>query len=211
MSIENNARDCDSVQTELVRLACDESIRPSEALETHLTMCPACRESLDASRDFVSSLREALEPDTLSSELTRRIRAEVAHARARRSRVRLWTLRTAAGLAAAAAIALVVVPRIGESDAPVGQWDLSEQEAATIVQAYAMLPWEGPEDLVSSLETEVREVAQTIEGGQSYEGYLPWGPEDDWDLPVGEVDSSARPEPRATTVAGLRPVSSGRA
>ena len=193
MSAEDREIICVEHRDELLRLTCGDITEPSAALQAHLEACPACHDSAAASRELVRSLQAALKPEPLPDELVARIRAQLdsKSAPARTS----WTvpLRMAGMVAVAAVLAALIVPWGVRSSSPPTTGggatgvSLSEDDASTIVAAVALLRWDSPEYSVEALEEKIADIAQTVERDTGAKTLLPWGRDDDWDVPVDDA------------------------
>lgn len=188
MNAEQQQNACGRHQMELVRVMWEQGAEPSAALRAHLASCPLCREELDAARELAAPLRAALRPEALREGLEAEIRARVV---ARSTNQGLpWALRVGTAAVAAALLLAVLVPhsRPTRSTAEV---TLSADDAAVIASTYTLLNWESPlEDSVEYLSTRIKDATQRVERQSGAPSTLPWGPEDDWDLPVGDEETS---------------------
>lgn len=180
MNTERQDRSCSRRRADLVRLACDRRAEPPADLRAHLSTCSECREKLEIERELATALREALRPEPLSRRFRQRINAELCSPRRSRVATLRWTVRLSLAAAAAAALALILRP-LGEAPAGPAQTD-----PLVIAEARWRQRWNSPEDSVRYLERRMDNVAQSLERDPGGESCLPWGPEDDWDMPVGE-------------------------
>jgi len=144
--------------------------------------------------ELVAALGAALRPTPLPPAVVRRIQTDFDHRcrGARRSRLpalRVASLATAAGIIVAL---LAPQPPMWSADrlAPVA---LTSNEAAQIVAAFSTLNWDSPAasalDLVDDSLDELGRVLRREDDGATL---LPWGSEDDWDLPVAVEEDSSR-------------------
>jgi len=190
---------CVGQRDELTRLMC-EAAEPSRALRAHLAACGACRETLAANRKLADALRTALQPEPLPAALAARIRgamdkrackAEACEAELRTTGARtwVWPWRIATGAAAAALAAAVLVPALLPK-APqtggrrAGDVALTGDEAAVAATCWGLTAWDGPmEDAVQYIAGRVNDVTRTVARDPAGERLLPWGAEDDWDVP----------------------------
>jgi predicted anti-sigma-YlaC factor YlaD len=184
MTPEPPRQDCESFQPELTRLACGDAAEPTPALRTHLENCPACRSALTAARRLVSDLRVALQPAelpaTVLTSIERRLRALPAHGR----RTRYLALLVPCAVAASVALALLVSSR------PHGPAQRPTTAGTQTARQTEDSAWDSPAGY--ALDTLKSGSADTSAGwGTSGDAWtlLPWGTEDDWDVPPGSVES----------------------
>jgi anti-sigma factor RsiW len=194
MNTESHGQDCAAHAGEMAHLTCDPDAGPSADLREHLELCSACTDRLESAQDLMQALTVALAPEPLPGELTRRIRRELDDSRTPPRFFWLSPGRIGAAAAAAIVLAALLLPRGGSGPSGAGSGDaqtvkLSARDAAEIVHALALVPWEGTLDYsVGVLEEGVGDMADTIEGRSEARRYIPWGPEDDWDMPeAGET------------------------
>lgn len=121
------ATQCNDVDT-LLPTYLDGELAPHDQLsfEHHLADCAACRDQVRAEGDYLHSVRARLAPPAAPPDLERRIRRALAEedrrtAHARRRLSWSWALPGAAGLAAAAALALFVTGELSRQAAPVAE------------------------------------------------------------------------------------------
>jgi predicted anti-sigma-YlaC factor YlaD len=203
MSAEQLSETCARHRDELLRMMCDEAAEPSAALQTHLVLCDACRTALAASGELAAALRHALRPEPLSDDalpnFRRRLMAESFRARL----IRPGLLAVACTAVAAGLLAALMLPwpgrpsaaRMSNSSAQ-DTISLSDDDAATIMAAFACVGWEGPtETSVGLLAEQVSDMAQAVGRETGAKTGLPWGPDDDWDLPA---NGSGAVGPQAT-------------
>ncbi len=184
----NNA--CDSLGHELVRLMCADAAEPAPELRAHLAECAACRELLASSRDLVGALRVALKPEPLPSRLATRIKAELDERTSPGRSTWLVRLSLVGTAAAACLLAALLGPSATIPPTAPMVMELSSADAVAIVDAYAALQWEGTVAYsVEALSERIEDVSQTLTPGAEARSGLPWGPEDDWDVPVGEDET----------------------
>jgi hypothetical protein len=201
MNTDNPPIICAAYHDELLRLACGDITEPSDALKTHLEACPACRDSGAASRELVQGLQAALEPEALPDELVARIQARL-DAAATPTRT-IWTgrLRLVCTVAAAAVLTALLVPWGLRTYSPATTGteattiSLSADDASTIVAAITLLNWDSPEYSVEALEEKIEDIAQTVERDSRARMLLPWGREDDWDVPADDAGRTGLPSP----------------
>ncbi len=202
--------DCDDVRDELLRLTCGETGDPSAALSFHLENCTTCREVLDGSREMVDALRMALQPEPLPERLEADIRTRLDGQTVERHAA--WPLRLCAiGTAAAACLLIGLVihnnaTRQAEpSPASVPQFELSGDDAAAIVAACSLLGWDSPVEYSTGVLSErVEDMTRTVTRDPAGRTILPWGPEEDWDLPAGDRGSSAIRSPALCLMMDVR-------
>ena len=196
------------MRTDLSRAVCDPA-ETSAKLRSHLEMCAACREELRSGRELVGTLREALRPEPLSDSLTSRIRARLDSQTGTTQRLRLQPLRLVGAAAAACLLATTLGPwgasrytatPSGELWAEAG---LTSEDAAAITAVLAFSRWNGVVEYgVQDLAERVADLAQSVEAHSDAGGGLPWGPEDDWDMPAADTDASDRGSRQRALAAG---------
>lgn len=200
MSSDPARQHCAVYQDELLRLTCGHTAALSPELEAHLASCPTCREELDTNLHMHAELAEALAPEPLPTNFTQRIRREIDqinHSRTPRH-LSLWRWVNAA--AAACLLATLVWPvnwqnkLTANNPAPQEQQiALTDEDAAVIVAAFTTLNWESTvEETVDHLATRVDDVSRRLQREASEDSILPWGPDDDWDLPSTDANTSRR-------------------
>jgi len=177
MTPEPPREDCESFQLELTRLACGDVEEPTPALRTHLGNCSTCRSALTAARRLVSDLRAALQPAELPApvlaDIERRLRALPAH----RQRPRYLALLVPCAVAASGALALLVSSR------PHGS---ARQPMAAGIQQVCQTEdsaWDSPAGYALDMLTGSADTSATSETIADAWTLLPWGNEDDWDVP----------------------------
>lgn len=174
----------------LLRAACGEDIDApiADDLSTEL---------LDASQILVDDLRDALAPEPLDAALRQRIHQEIQAAnRPRILRFDLLRLTTAA--AAAAVFAAVIWPATLDpattpSATPVVSTDAGDSESDTFALAYTWLDWQSPVGASAEiLSDRVSDVAERIQqtAATDTDSVLPWGSDDNWDVPDKQQDVS---------------------
>lgn len=193
MNAEDLESPCVEYRDELLRLTCGDIAAPSDALRAHLDACRTCRESVAAGRELVRSLQVALKPRPLPDDLVARIhtRLDMAPTPIRT----IWTpkVRVACTVAAAAALTAVLVPWSLRTHSPAttgpkpAEISLSAEDASTIVAAVTFLDWDCLEYSVEALEEQIDDIANTVEGGTGATTLLPWGRDDDWDVPAEDA------------------------
>ena len=158
--------------------------------------------------DLLASLRSVLRPEPLPVALRQRILADLDHrcVPARRSGLRpiriVW-------LAAAACltVALVLPPQRGAGPGKLaGPLKLSGTDAAEIVGAYQVLSWDSPLDYtIEAVHTSLESLSRSVERDPGGESLLPWGRDDDWDVPPTTDDDSSRSwAPRGAFCSAMR-------
>lgn len=210
MNFEQTRGECDGYRDELLRVACRDLATPSETLQAHLAACPTCCATLESSRSLVGALQLALEPEPLPEGLQAEIWARLDAPIRRIQSVPAW-MRTGVATAAVAACVLLAIlfprgfqPGIWTS-APdqTGEIALSKEDMAAIAEAYAVLRWDDPADhVLQVLATRTEDVAEAVEGTSDSRSGLPWGPQDDWDVPATKVESSILEAVPAVCAAG---------
>jgi|GEM_PF-2765402 len=168
-----------------MRLACGDAAEPTPALRTHLENCPTCRSALRAAQRLVSDLRAVLQPTELPAavfaSIERRLRTLSAHGR----RTRYLALLVPCAVAASVALALLVSSR---PQIPAQRLTTAGTQTAHQTEDSA---WDSPAGY--ALDMLKSGSADTSAGwGTSGDAWtlLPWGTEDDWDVPPGSVESS---------------------
>jgi hypothetical protein len=192
MSVEYPSEDCAAYRDALVRLVCADASGSTAALRSHLASCAVCREELETGQELAGTLRDVLRPESLSEGfvqcLRQRLDAESLRARpCRRVRLGVALGAVAAGLAAA----LVVPPWLRQATLPTPHssmpsgLSLSREDAAAILQTFTDLGWEGPtETSLGLLADRVEDLSQTLGSESKTQTALPWGRENDWDVPA---------------------------
>jgi hypothetical protein len=188
---------------EALRLACGDQSEPSPELAEHLARHPAECERLEEDRAVIETVRAAIAPEPLPGRLVARIDRELDAVRVPRRPAWVRPLRLCSAAAAACFLAALMSPfekavRTQEPD-----FALDRSEAATIAAAFGAILWESPaEESVAYLSDRVKDVARCVERDPEAESSLPWGPEDDWDVPPGgeSHESNARGCSRAVAV-----------
>ncbi len=203
MSVEYPTEECAAYRDELVRLVCADAPGSTAVLRSHLSSCAVCREKVETGQELVGTLRDVLRPESLSEGfvqcLRQRLDAESSRARPRR----LVRLGVALGAVAAGLVAALVVPPWLRSATPPaphsstpGGLSLSREDAAAILQTFTDLGWEGPtETSLGLLADRVEDLSQTLGSESKTQTALPWGRENDWDVPAdggGAVGPHAR-------------------
>lgn len=150
-------------------------------------------------RELLRELAEVLRPEPLPAALVRRIQSDLAAQRVV-GNARRWYRRWPAGLAAAAAAALLLAvigplsPQraINTSHTP-DVATLTPDEAAEIVAAYGVLDWEGlTDETLAQVAERLEALGRWVEGEQNPNSARPWGAEDDWDTPRTHADETGR-------------------
>ena len=204
MNTEKYDHACREYRDELLRCVYEAGVEPGSELQEHLNQCAACRELIESEREMVAQLEAALGPEPLPADAMDRILARAEEGLSR-ERVHTASWRWWAGSAAVAAgllIALVwyysandglpagvIESETTEAVVATGEVEGSPESAAVLVFAEELLSWDGAESSAEVLAEQVVEVAETVDRRHG-DSYLPWGPEDDWDLPVEESDTS---------------------
>jgi len=172
---------CEPWRAEVERLCADDSAAASAALAAHLAQCPGCRAEVDEFRALAAELRSALRPAALDSAVIARV-LERATARRRDPQGLLRLGRWAGCVAAAAALALALRPMTdpgsgADADA------LTHAAVEAIAAAVAEVHWDVSGAGVEVLAEAATTVVEALTATQAGERGLPWGVEDDWDLP----------------------------
>lgn len=186
--------ECGRHRDELLLLACGDigSSDCSHRLREHLSVCGACRDSLDQTRETVAMLADALAPQPLDVDLGRTVRPRIAHHSAAAARQKRPAPLHTVGFAVAAGLMLAFLMPFG-GEPPI---QLTYEEERELVFAYAMLQWSGPfEYAIERVNETIDEVNRAIERSSPDAGILPWQPEDDWDAPTVDDGRSSRPSP----------------
>jgi anti-sigma factor RsiW len=173
--------------------------QPSADLQSHLADCGTCRRMLETWPELAGSLRAALEPETLTDELARSIRERLDAQTVARRPAWLVPLSVACTAAAACLVVAILVGWPGRNR-PVANTqpgeeriELSDADTALIVAACMRWGWDSPADyLVDVVAEQVEHVARGMQQQEDAGGLLPWGPEDDWDLPPANSGASGR-------------------
>jgi hypothetical protein len=180
---QNNG--CETVQGDLVRLVCGDVAEPSAALAAHLQACATCRATLAASRDLVDALQDALAPGPLSDRLVADIQARLATRAAARSPARVIALLVPCAAAACLALALLIPWRLAPSSETTGPGSLA------VAAANGDEPWDSPsQSSVDAFVKDLEKAAGALEKQRAANSVLPWGPEDDWDVPTDHKGAS---------------------
>lgn len=189
-----------TVEEELLRLACDDLATPSEEVREYLEADPTRAEEQAATRAFVASLRAAIEPQSFDVETERRILARAGSTPAATPTLRLSWLRVVGVAAAAAVVACLWFP-LGGSElpetAPAGGVTidaLTQQDAAAIARAYALVGWEGTQEVSTEyIETRVAELESRLGLRSGDASDVEWDGGDAWDMPIIDDDASRVP------------------
>ncbi len=172
--------ECGRHRDELLLLACGDigSSDCSHRLREHLSVCTACRESLEETRETVAMLADALAPQPLDVSLARAFGPRIAHHSAAATRQKRPPQLQAVGFGIAAGLILAFLMPFGE-EPPIR---LTYEEERELVSAYAMLQWSGPvEYAIERVSGTIDEIRRAIERSSPDAGILPWQPDDDWD------------------------------
>jgi hypothetical protein len=175
--------ECGRHRDELLLLACGDigSSDCSQRLREHLSVCRACRESLDQTRETVAMLADALAPGILDVNLGHAVRPRIVRHSAAPSRQKRPAPLHAVGFGIAAGLILAFLMPVG-GEPPIR---LTYEEERELVSAYAMLQWSGPvEYAIERVNETIDEVDRAIERSSPDAGILPWQPDDDWDAPT---------------------------
>ena len=140
----------------------------------------------DAGDELLSSLQSALRPEPLPASLTERIRANWDRRGESRRTIKfprpVWL-----GLAAAAAvtIAFVIPPMTSESPTrAVASVELTEEEASAIVQALAVMDWDGTvEYSLDLVDASLDDLQGAFYADPDTDGTNSWLSSDAWDSP----------------------------
>lgn len=146
----------------------------------------------DANDGLLASLHQALRPEPLPPMLADRIRTDwqSRSALVRRLRVRPFHL---IGTAAAASLMIAVLLQAGLSGRTSQSVAvaLSPDEAAFIVAAFGTIAWESPTDYsLDVVNASLDDIEGALRGETDSATLLPWGSDDDWDIP-GTTDEGA--------------------
>jgi hypothetical protein len=149
----------------------------------------------NADDELLAALRVALQPEPLPASLVDRIQMDFDQ-RTGTGRPRGLPKIHLIGLAAAACL-LVAVMLPPENDhraaRQLAPLTFSSEEAAEIVAAYGLLSWDCPVDYtLSALDTTLDDLERTLRGDASGDRMLPWGREDDWDVPPATEEAPSR-------------------
>ena len=216
MNAETPQNDAERYPDELLRLLCGEpeGAEVSASLRQRLARDDELRAQVDASRELLGELQDALHPEPLPQALVRRIHDRVDY-QTRAGTLHLPRRLLLVGLAAAAALALAVVLPLGLPPSPNEEpAALSANDAAEIVAAWALLGWNEHLDYsIERVSTDLDHIEKRIRRGPGACTDLPWGPEDDWDVPPdNRKGMTPLPEGGPAAIARLGgPASSGRA
>lgn len=198
-----NAADCAALADELTRVAFGELRigEASPALNEHVRRCCDCAERLRDALRLLPLMQEALRPMPLPAAVVARVTHLVAASEtAPRRGGRLFGWR--GPLAAAAALALFVVWRVGVNDAPPGAAPvdtaapaaLSQGDAAELAAAFGTVHWSDMSELaLSAVSNAVSSIEQTLDRATDSATLLPWSADDDWDLPEAPAGSLQTP------------------
>jgi len=147
----------------------------------------------DANDGLLASLRQALRPEPLPPALADRIRTDWQSRSAPGHRLRLGPLHLL-GTAAAAALMIAVLLQAGPGERTsesAGAVVLSLDEAAAIVAAFGTIAWESPADYsLNVVNASLDDIEGALRGETDSATLLPWGSDDDWDIP-GATDEGA--------------------
>lgn len=127
-------------------------------------------------------LVDALKPEPLSRELVERIRADW-NARPSRPTLRLHWAWAIAPLAAAACAILIIRGPSGSDRSGDGR---NIGAGAPSIAATQESQWDSS---VSELDAQLVQIGTSV-SGHAADSFLPWGSDDDWDLPAAESNSS---------------------
>ncbi len=174
-------RACDEWRGAVERLCADDTAEPSAALAAHLERCPACRAEVDESRALAAELRAALRPPPLDAAVIERVVARAASGRCGRG-VFLRLGRWGACAAAAAALAVALRPATGPGSGAEAE-ALTREAVEAIAATVAAGQWDASGAGAEALAELATNVVETLTATQAGKRGLPWGVEDDWDLP----------------------------
>ncbi len=155
----------------------------------------------DRDDEFSCSLSDVLRPEPLPAALRDRIRADFDRRCAASRPLRVKTNRLVA-VALAASVMLVLMLPMNRAERTLPRsatLSLTSDEAAVIVAAYGVLSWDSPaeytldvlDDTLDNLERSLRREDGSTSG-------LPWGPQDDWDVPPTTDEGSSLDRPNST-------------
>ena len=146
----------------------------------------------DANDALLTSLRDALRPEPLRPAFANRIRADWERRAMPAGRLRLPAFHIV-GLAAAACLMVALLLPSTRTRQPVAPVALSSDEAAAIVAAYGVLAWEGPMDgSLDVIGASLDEIERALGPGSESRNLLPWGNEDNWDIPPAAEDGASQ-------------------
>ncbi len=194
MTSERDGGDCGRFRDDLLLLACGD-VEPSacshEWLE-HLAACPECRVALLETRETVAILATALKPEPLCADLQSAILSPIVRTTGVARPARLTPLH-GIGFAAAAGLILALMLPVNDGWTRAAPLRLSADDERELVAAYAVLQWDTPVDFAIERVSEIiDEVYGSIEHDSNAASILPWGPDDEWDAPVGQESPSSR-------------------
>ena len=180
---------------ELLCLACGDAGEPSATLRARLDESAKLREQLEETTELLTTLRSALSPDPFPAHVEARIHAALDELPVARRTWR-WPLHVIGSAAAACLLAALLLPwrggPVSDNGLPSGsRFDLTEADAAAIVAAH----WDMGSDTLADysvgvLEQHLETTARRLERDPTAESVLPWGPEDDWDMPAATLQRS---------------------
>ncbi|MBU0618478.1 MAG: hypothetical protein KKI02_12240 [Planctomycetes bacterium] len=143
---------------------------------------------------LLAPLREALRPEPLPPALADWIRTDWQSRSmpVRRLRLRPFHL---LGTAAAAALIIAVLLQAGLSGRTSQSVAvaLSPDEAAAIVAAFGTIVWESPTDYsLDVVNASLDDIEGALRGETDSATLLPWGSDDDWDIPAATDEGASR-------------------
>lgn len=146
----------------------------------------------DANDALLTSLRDALRPESLRPALANRIRADWERRATPAGRLRLPALHIV-GLAAAACLIVALLLPTTRTRQPAARVALSSDEAAAIVAAFGVLAWEGPMDgSLDVISASLEEIERTLGQDSDSKTSLPWSSENNWDVPASTDEEASQ-------------------
>lgn len=145
--------------------------------------------------ELSAALRIALRPEPLPASLVDRIRMDLDRRSGAVRRRRLPKTHLIGLAAAACLMVAVMLPaendhRAARQAAPLR---FSPEEAAEIVAAYGLLTWDCPVDYtLSTVDGALADLERTLRGEADGYRMVPWGREDDWDVPTAVEEAPSR-------------------
>ena len=148
--------------------------------------------------ETLNALRDVLRPEPLPASLVARIEQDW-DARGGRTRIRLAPWRTI-GLAAAAALLIAVLYPAQFSSDGGSTMAITQEEARLIAAAWGtveMADWDattmsGTTATIESVGESLVKIERQLTGERSDSRLLPWGRDDDWDMPPASEQDASR-------------------